>query len=68
MTVKVSSNNTLYSAERAANLAGISEVTLRTWLDDSEYKGPQPSYFINGKRPVFAPEDVEQLRKYVHSK
>jgi len=63
VTVRVSSNNTLYSPERAANLAGISEVTLRNWLDEEKDGVPQPSYYINGKRPVFSHADVEQLRK-----
>lgn len=49
---------TFYSLERAANLAGVSDQTLRNWVEAKKY---EVRHVLNDQRPIFSAEEVEAL-------
>jgi len=69
-TIKMSSANTFCTIERAANLAGISEQSLRNWLADEKLlpRTARPTYLLNGKTPLYSSSEIEALRRFVESR
>jgi hypothetical protein len=61
--MKISSNSTLFSIERAAHEVGVSHQALRNWITAGE-PVVQPNFLLNDKQPVFTREEVEKIKRW----
>src|SRR5688572_26228782 len=64
-TIKLSSNSSVYSTERAAAQVGVSHVTLRNWAERGYPEAAKPLLYLNDKQPVYTEQQIEQMREFL---